>query len=784
MRLKRAISGLLAGLLLTALLPAAALAQEAQTPTRGQVCEILLNAADFYNPGVTKEDILKGDETGALREDAPVTRAEAMVMLSRAFGPLPAPVGDIARWAYPAETFADLPAWAGAELANVLQAGILTGTAPETFSPNQPITAQELDRVVRRAYAVFGTNPKDDFYAAVNQDWLAASTIPAGQGMNGGLYEINFQVQDQLTALIGEVAKGTYPKGTDGQKIAALYGNILNWDARNKAGIDPIRPYLEAIEGAETLSDVMAVQKQVQEGLGIAPLVSFDLSIDMKDSSKYTVNFSALGTSLTKDVYTADAGAQKEAFLKYLTALLVLGGVPQAEAGAQAQAYYEVERAQGLVMLAPQEQGDVDKIDNRYTMKDLKALFPQVDLDAVYAQSGLKAADPVGVTDPARLKAAAAYFTDEHVDTLKTALRVGLLSNYSAYLSQDFQEATQTFQQEYAGVQGAESDEQIAASAVQSMLSTSLEKLYVEKYFTAEAKADVEAMIADMIEVYRDRIKGLDWMSETTKAMALKKLDTLGVKVGYPDQWDERLSHVEIRSVADGGSYFENVVAMTKASRAVVRDLQGKPVDKSQWICPAFTVNAFYNATANDITFPAAILQAPMYDVKASREANLGGIGYVIAHEITHAFDNNGAKFDEKGNAVSWWTESDYAAFQDLCGQAVAYYDGAESIPGVLCNGTQTLSENVADLGGAACVSEIVRREDGDFAALFTAMAKTWALTSSRPYAEFIAQIDVHAASKLRGYMPAQTQAEFYEVFEIQPGDGMWLDPEDRVSIW
>ena len=214
-------------------------------------------------------------------------------------------------------------------------------------------------------------------------------------------------------------------------------------------------------------------------------------------------------------------------------------------------------------------------------------------------------------------------------------------------------------------------------------------------------------------------------------------------------------------------------------------ELQNKPVDKTEWIMYPFTVNACYSATSNDITFPAAILQAPMYDVNASYEQNLGGIGYIIAHEITHAFDNNGAKFDENGNASDWWTQEDYDAFQKLCEEMISFYDGKEGIPGIPMDGALTLSENVADQGAASCVTEIVAGlEDPDFKTLYKSMANCWAATASREYCQYAAQADVHSTEKLRVNRVVVNCDEFYEAFDIEEGDGMWVAPEDRVHIW
>jgi len=257
------------------------------------------------------------------------------------------------------------------------------------------------------------------------------------------------------------------------------------------------------------------------------------------------------------------------------------------------------------------------------------------------------------------------------------------------------------------------------------------------------------------------------------------------VKVGYPDSWETYLDNADIKSPEEGGTFFSNMISVQKAARAEMLSYQEKGVDKTQWVMAPYTVNACYNATANDITFPAAILQSPMYDVNASREENLGGIGYVIAHEITHAFDNNGAKFDEKGNAADWWTQADYAAFQAKCQAVVAWYDGRESAPGIPCSGELTLSENVADLGALRCIVECAGRlDDPDYAALFRTVAQTWASTAPRNTLEYLATADVHAADKLRVNRALQTIPQFYETFDIKEGDGMWVAPEERVSIW
>ena len=435
-----------------------------------------------------------------------------------------------------------------------------------------------------------------------------------------------------------------------------------------------------------------------------------------------------------------------------------------------------------------QDYGNVDKTYNVYTMDELKSLYPTLDLDDIYAQSGLaRSDDQIVVSDIGLLEASPKYFTEEHLTDLKAYLRLTILAGYGGMLSQDFQDASDAYQEAFLGISGTLSDEALATQLVQQYLSDELGRLYAAEYFSEEAKADVEDMVYDFIDIYESRIRSLDWMSDATKAKAIEKLDALGVKVGYPDEvkWNDYFKVVTLKTADEGGSYFDNIITLLKAQQQMLIKWQGQPVNKGLWPMAAYTVNACYVPSSNEIVFPAGILQAPLYDVNASREENLGGIGYIIAHEITHAFDNNGAKYDKNGNAADWWTAEDYAAFQQLCDEVTAFYDGVEAAPGITCNGALTLSENIADLGAAQCILEAVQRETNpDLKAMFRAMANTWCSTMPRETAAYYTTVDVHAPDKLRANRVLQTLDAFYTTFGITEGDGMWIAPEDRVAIW
>ena len=752
--------------------------------TRGEVADMLLSAADDYNPNAKRSDIIKGyGGDGELHEDWNINRAEALVMLSRAFGQLPPLTGHNARVALRSGAFGDIPEWAQPELTPVLDAGIAAGTADGVFSPYDDVTKEQMETFIKRTYALFGTNGKDDFYAAVNKEKLNTLEIKPGRIIAGSLYDLQDESSDKVNEIIDDaIAKGV-EKGSKEQKISDLYKNILDTESRNKAGIEPIKPYLDKISAVQSIADLADVQNELVTKLHIAPFVWFAITPDFKDSTKYIMCFGALEPNLTKDIYMNGTDGQKSVYLGYLKSVMSLAGEETSEE--QLEKFYDLEKILAEKSLNPEEQGDIDKIYNVYSFDDIQKMFQSVDMEKVLESMGLRKEDKILVTDTAITKEFSRLFCDENVDVLKNAAKLCVILNYGGVLNTEFTEAADKFNQDFLGTGGSYTDKERAVLTVANAMPDYIGELYAEKYFSEEAKQSVTKMVKDIISVYESRIGTIDWMSDATKAKAKRKLETMGIKIGYPDKWDSYLDSVEIKSAADGGSYFDNMLAIGGAAMKRSAERQGTAVDKGEWNMYPYTVNACYSATSNDITFPAAILQPPMFDINASYEENLGAIGYIIAHEITHAFDNNGAKFDENGNANDWWTAEDYAEFEKRCQKMIYFYDRQEGIPGVPMNGTQTLSENVADQGAVQCITSVAAKlENSDYKKLYGSMANAWASTKTREYAKYAAGVDVHSDDKLRVNRVVVSCDEFYDAFGITEGDGMWVAPAERVKIW
>lgn len=781
---KRMPAVALAAAMILSLLPGALAAEEAAPLTREEVRDILLAAAGDYREGLREEDILQGDENGELHLDRTVTRAEALVMLERAFGGLPEPTGANAINAFPAETFTDVPQWAETELTGVFRAGIVAGTGQGTMSPDRPVTEAELDLLVRRVYALEGSNLKDDFYAAVNKKWQDEAEIPMGQVETGDFADLVYEVYDQVYELIQEVAADP-GKSEAEQKIAALYNTAIDMDSRDEAGVEPIQKYLDGIDKAETVDELMAVELEIEKDTELGLMVGFGIGVDMVNSDQYALSFGTYASGMPRDFYLSGDQETTELYLNYLTDLFEAAGVEEDRAGEEAQMAYALEQEIAQAGLDVQDFYDAEKIYNLYTIDQLRALFPKGLVDGALKNTGFRSEESIQVSDVGAMEALAESMTEENLPALKALLKRALLENTGDYLNREIFELKEQFEIDYYGINSEPDAEWGALVSVSDLMSDYLGRIYVENYFSAAAKADVEEMIGEIIDVYRDRIRALDWMSEDTKAMAIKKLDNMTAKVGYPESWDTYLDQAEIRSPEAGGTYYENVMAIHRAMGDEMRKYQGSRVDRGAWDMPAYEVNAYYDSSFNEIVFPAAILQPPIYDVEASREENLGKIGDIIAHEITHAFDDGGAKYDEKGNYTDWWTEEDYAAFREKCGVVAAWFDGQESAPGVACNGERTLSENVADLGAAACVVEVASRmEDPDYDTLFRSLAQLWNGVVSRSYQQYLIDMDTHAAGKVRVNRVLQTLDQFYETYEIGPGDGMWTEPESRAKIW
>lgn len=752
--------------------------------TRGEVRDMLLSAADFYNPSVVSSDIIKDYGDGNLHEEKSVTRAEALVMLSRAFKEFPLPVGHNKRVALTAKDFYDIPEWAEKELSAVFESGIAAGMANGIFSPDELVTREQMELFIKRVYSLYAANPKDDFYASVNKETLENIEILSGNVSAGTLETMQINVAGQIDAIINEICSRNYPEGTPSQKMADFYKCIVDTDSRNKEGINPIKSYIERIDSVKNITELTRMHDVLAGELYVNPFLKFTLTVDLDNSSKYMLYFESIRPLMNKELYF-ESGEKQQAYISYLKTLLMLGGNDESSAIYAANSFFEFEKELARSMLSAEQEKDISKVYNVNSYNKLNVIFPDFDLETVLSNSYLQKDERVVVRDMNLTEKFSELYNQSNLDVLKTAMKISLLVSCGETLSENFVKAQQKLDSVILGTDGDHSKEQYALSIIQSVMPEYLGQLYTDKYFDKRSKEDVESMTHDIIDVFKKRIEKLEWMSHETKEKAKIKLDNVSVKIGCPDISETYLDNVSVVPLTSGGTYFKNMLSITKEQLKFYGAMQFSDVKHDMWIMEPYAVNAAYNASSNDITLPAAVLQQPLYDPNASYEKNLGGIGYIIAHEITHAFDSNGAKFDKKGNMNNWWTDEDYAAFSLLCKDVISFFDGEEAIMGVQNNGTLTLDENIADLGAAACITQLAKEKGNvDFNTLYTAVANTWVNTSSREYAAYAAMSDVHSNGKLRVNRVLVNIDEFYEAFDIKEGDGMYVAPEERITVW
>lgn len=634
---------------------------------------------------------------------------------------------------------------------------------------------------------------QDDFYEATNREWLQNAQIKPGNVEQSTFNELSDQADQEIKIIFDTLLYGTSrDKLTETQKkMIILYENVMNEEERNKQGIEPIKPYLKALKEIQTPEELLELLGQEEMSL-FNSLVMFQVMPDFKDSNRYVLEIGSSSLLLgDPDEYTKPSKqtVHKRTLLKeYLEHLLVLGGyrIDEAEQKIENAFVFEQKLAPSMwgQEAITQEDNLYEKIYNISSLKELEQSNITFRITDLMRNLGYDQAKKIVIQEPKWLEQLNQIYTIDNLQLIKDYLEVHLFAEVANYLGKDFEEANKQYISKAYGVEGELPKEQIALDRVSSLFTDELGKLYISKYFSKEEKQEVENLVEDIINQYKVRLKKVDWMSKKTKKNAIKKLEAITVKVGYPKEWED-YEGLEIKSYEEGGSLLQNMIKAALFSRSQALDRMNKKVDKEAFAIPVQMVNAVYSPNNNDITFPAAILQAPLYDANQSLEANLGGIGAVIGHEITHAFDPTGAKFDEKGNLKEWWTQEDYEKFAEKTKRVQDFYDQIEVFPGYKVNGDLTVGENIADIGGIATTLDLVEGlSKANYKDFFEAWAKVWRLRSTPEYEIEKLKIDVHAPHKVRVNAVLQQFERFYEIYNVTDKDKMYVKPEERLSIW
>lgn len=639
-------------------------------------------------------------------------------------------------------------------------------------------------------------NPKDDFYNYVNGNWAKTTTIPEDETRWGGFGVLRKKTRQDVLDIVNTSKEfGTYAEGTDQKKALLIFETVLDTIARDEAGIEPIQPLLDAIKDIKNISDL---QTAYASTIGIsAPLAGLSASTDLNNSSMNIAWVYPTGLGLQRDYYLDQDEKTKtirDQYVAHIARMLQFIDYDEAEAAAAAEKILALETQLAEPRLDKVAMRDARNYNNPMTLDELQALTPVLDWSKMVSDMGItKELGTINVMQPEYMKALNNFLTTTSIDDIKTLMDWSTLNSATSMLTTEINRANWEFYSKtLRGAQMMRPADERALGTVDGAVGEAIGKLYVEAKFPPEAKAKAETMIAHVISAFQNRIQQLDWMTEETKAKAIEKLDKFTVKIAYPDEWED-YSELEVK---EGNSFAENMWAVQAWSRDKNLAEIGAPVDKSEWGMPPQMVNAYFNPTNNEIVFPAAILQPPFYNYTADDAVNYGGIGAVIGHEISHAFDDSGSRFDGDGNLVNWWTDQDLEEFTKRGDALAEQYSAIEVLDSVYINGKFTLGENIGDLGGVLGAydglqlnfAENGRPEDIDgFTAeqrFFMSWVTVWRTLIREDALRTQVKTDPHSPGMQRALQPLKNIDAFYQAFNIQEGDKMWLAPQDRVRIW
>lgn len=666
-------------------------------------------------------------------------------------------------------------------------------TAPASSSPaTHGIAVANMDPSVK---------PGDDFYRYANGAWIDRTEIPPDRpGVN--VFSILDDLSRKRTAkIIKEAAKSNAPAGSDKRKMADVYNAFMDESAIEAKGLDPLKEQLSAIAAIKDC-------KQLSSALGRILRADVDL---LNNSTDHTANLFGLwvapgfrdsdhyvpyllqgGLEMpNRDYYLADSDRMKDVRAKYavhVAAIFRLAGFSDAEARATRVIALEHSIAEAQVSIAEIE--DIAKANNLWKRSDFAAKAPGLDWNAYFEGARLARQQEFMVWTPTALTGEAALVASVPIETWKDLLAYHLVEDYASYLPKALaDERFSFFGKTLTGVEQQRPRSERAVMLVNDLLGDAVGKIYAQKYFSPQAKAQAEAMVANLIAVYHKRLAELPWLDASTRAEAQAKLDSLIVNIGYPEKWED-YSTYEVRA----GDVFGNAwrYGLWYLHHEVARI--GKPVDRHEWCMEPQTVNAVNMPLHNSLSFPAAILQPPFFDPKAPAAVNYGAIGAVIGHEISHTFDKEGSAFDSKGRLRNWWTQADSDHFKQASASLAKQFDAYQPFPGVHVNGEQTIDENIADLGGVAAAYDAYRASlQGKEAPIqngftgdqqfFIAFAQNWGSKVREASLRNQVLTDPHAPGRYRALTVRNSDA-WYKAFNIQPENKLYLAPADRVKIW
>lgn len=626
---------------------------------------------------------------------------------------------------------------------------------------------------------------QDDLFNHVNGEWLEKTAIPADRPAVGGFMELRDSVERLLTADLNRLCETGDCADPYMARAISFYALAKDVKRRSAEGFRPVMPLLKKIRNLTGISHFNRNLKELV--LADVPL-PFTLTVmeDMADSNKYCLYVDSPSILLPDTTYYTPDYAEKHdkliaLFRQTATDVLHYARIPEEEKEQLIEDAIAFDAILATLVKSNEERADYIDDYRLVKTRTVGTMLRPVKLKKLFTELFGTAPEYVSVSDMRFAKSFSTLFNEQNFTLYKHWAYVLTAIKSAEYLSEKLRDKGTLFKRSLRGIAVTPSVERFAYDLTTGFFSGPIGLYYGRTYFGEEAKKDVVDMVKGIIETYKKRVSVNPILCDETKAKAIGKLSTMKIKMGYPDKLNTEDEHV---TYEDGVNLYTAQAQIRRALKLYQFSLLYLPVDKSQWGMNGHVVNACYNPFANDITFPAGILQPPFYSIHQSRSANLGGIGAVIGHEISHAFDNNGAQIDENGNLNNWWTKEDFKRFRAITKKMIAQFDGIV-LPWGTVNGTLIVSENIADNGGMAVTLEMMHGIDGaDYAAYFTNWARVWCQKGTEGFNAMRLAADVHGPNILRANMPPRNFPEWYETFGVTKKDGMFITPSKRIVIW
>ena len=658
------------------------------------------------------------------------------------------------------------------------------GGAQSEERPRRGLDFSGMDTTVR---------PGDGFYRYANGGWDKRTVIPPDRRMWGTESPVRLEVQMRLRALLDAAGRSNAREQTTEHRVGAFFASALDTAELDRRGIEPLRPYLDSLDALSTKDDVLSFEARHIPLLG-GSLVPIFVMPDFRQPTRYQLHLWQADFGLPDAPYYAATDsatvALRRAYRTYLARLLTLAGASESDAERLADGQLRFETELAAHSKDATDLRDWSALVNPFAIRDLAKAHPHLRIDRYVREAGV-VADTIIVAVPTNLRAVDSLVATTSVETLRTRLRLKILRDWAAYLSRAFRVAE--FAYTGTAVNGTPEPLprwQLASTLIDQYAGELVGRLYVERYFPATARARAEELVGNLKAALRMRIRANEWMSQPTKAEALRKLDAVRVQVGYPAKWQE---YAGVRF--DRGNLFGNVLGMRDWQWRRDASRPNTSVDPDEWVNTAATVNAWANPPLVTITFPAGILQPPFFDVDADDALNYGGIGAIIGHELVHLFDDQGRRFDHTGVLRDWWTPADTLAFTTRAQRVVDQYDAYTVLDSLHVKGRLTLGENIADLGGLMAAYDAFKLSPQGKSAqkiqgltpderFFVAYGQSWRGLVRDNALRLLVQTDPHSPVKFRVDGPLSNFDPFYRVFNVAPGQNLYRPPAERARIW